>query len=183
VELGRVIIDVADALKNLDDSRITFKTFHPGIGPFGEPQLVKLVAAQMNELPRYSSSVTTMRTPDLLVCRHWALEIKLARPYGDNDRLAENWSVNLLHPYAGSTSLLGDCLKLRMLPCKERKGVLAIGYEHEPARLDLEPLWRAFELVASGVLNLNLGPRIVARRKGLIHPVHQQVIVVGWELT
>jgi hypothetical protein len=90
--------------------------------------------------------------------------------------------VNLLHPYAGNTSLLGDCLKLQLFPCEEQKGVLAIGYEHEPAEIDLEPLWRAFELLAAGVMNLNLGPRVVTRRNGLIHPVHRQVIVVGWQL-
>ena len=42
---------------------------------------------------------------------------------------------------------------------------------------------RAFELLATGVMKLNLGPRIIARRNGLIHPVHQQVIVVGWQLS
>lgn len=183
MDLEQVIIDMADVLKRIDNSNATFKDFQPGVGPFGEPQLVKLVAAEMSQLPRYSSGVSTRRTPDLLILKHWALEIKLARPFGDNNRLAENWSVNLLHPYTGNTSLLGDGLKLQSFQCEEQKGVLAIGYEHEPAQLDLEPLWSAFELLATGVMKLNLGPRIIARRNGLIHPVHQQVIVVGWQLS
>jgi hypothetical protein len=182
MDLGQVVIDTADILKYIDDSGSRFKEFHPGIGPYGEPQLVKLVAAEMSRLPQYSSGVTTMRTPDLFIRKHWALEVKLARPFGDNDRCAENWSVNLLHPYSGNTSLLGDCLKLQAFNCEERKGVLAIGYEHEPAQIPLEPLWSAFELIAAGVMNLNLGPRVVARRCGLIHPVHQQLVVIGWEL-
>jgi hypothetical protein len=182
MDLEQVVVDTADVLKRIDNSGAIFKNFRPGIGPFGEPQLVKLVAAELNQLQRYSSGVATMRTPDLLIREHWALEIKLARLFGDNDRLAENWSVNLLHPYAGNTSLLGDCLKLKSLKCEERKGVLAIGYEHRPAEVDLEPLWSAFELLAAGIMNLKLGPRVVARRDGLIHPVHQQVIVVGWQL-
>jgi hypothetical protein len=177
MDLDRVIIDIADVLKRIDNFGATFKDFRPGIGPFGEPQLVK-----MSLLPRYSSGVSTMRTPDLLIHKHWALKIKIARPFGDNNRLAENWSVNLLHPYPGNTSLLGDCLKLQLSQCEEKRGVLAIGYEHEPAKVDLEPLWRGFELLAAGVMNVNLGARAMARRTGLIHPVHQQVIVAGWQM-
>jgi len=41
-----------------------------------------------------------------------ALEFKIARPFGDNGKEAENWSVNLPHPYAGNVSVIGDCLKL-----------------------------------------------------------------------
>lgn len=124
-----------------------------------------------------------MRTPDLLLPGNWALEIKIARPFGDNGNLAENWSVNLLHPYSGNTSLLGDCLKLQSLEGTERKGVIAVGYEHDPPRVQLEPLWKSFELIAQNVMNIEIGTRALARRKGLIHPVHQQLIVVGWEIT
>jgi len=182
MDLEQVVTDTADVLTRLDNSGSRFKDFQPGIGPYGEPQLVKLVAAELSELPRYSPGVTTMRTPDLLIRKYWALEIKLVRPYGDNNRVAENWSVNLLHPYSGNASLLGDCLKLQSLKCEEQKGVLAIGYEHEPPQITLEPLWTAFELLAAGVMNVSLGPRLVARRCGLIHPVHQQLVVIGWEL-
>src|SRR6058998_405930 len=33
-------------------------------------------------------------------------------PFGDNGKEAENWSVNLLHPYEGNVSTIGDCCKL-----------------------------------------------------------------------
>jgi hypothetical protein len=104
--------------------------------------------------------VKTKRTPDLLIAGQWAVEVKIARPFGDNGNEAENWSVNLLHPYAGNTSLLGDCLKLQSLTCPEQKAVLAIGYEHEPSKLDLEVLWASFEAIARNVLSLNLGTRV-----------------------
>jgi len=44
----------------------------------------------------------------------WVIEVKIARPFGDNGKEAEAWSVNLLHPYAGNTSIIGDCLKLEI---------------------------------------------------------------------
>ena len=59
-----------------------------------------------------------------------ALEIKLVRPFGDNGKPAENWSVNLLHPYAGNASAIGDCLRLEAWEGLERRACVAIGYEH-----------------------------------------------------
>jgi hypothetical protein len=91
--------------------------------------------------------------------------------------------VNLLHPYPGNTSLLGDCLKLREMACVERKAVIAIGYEHDPAQVSLEPLWKAFEVVADAVLNIKLGARVEMTREGLIHPVHQRLRVVAWKVS
>src|SRR5947209_2617039 len=115
MKLEAVIADIADALKAIDSSRVPFKGFQPGVGPYGEPQLLKLIAKHLNKDSLDGKSARTMRSPDLLIAGGWALEIKIARPFGDNGKPAENWSVNLLHPYAGNTSLLGDCLKLRSL--------------------------------------------------------------------
>ena len=112
MNLMRVVNDITDALKTIDTSGVRCKLFQAGVGPYGEPQLVKLIAENLNRSPRYAQRVKTMRTPDLLIAGFWALEIKIARPFGDNGKGAENWSVNLLHPYPGNTSLLGDCLKL-----------------------------------------------------------------------
>jgi hypothetical protein len=182
MDIETVVQDIADALKRIDSSRVPFKHFQPGVGPYGEPQLVRLVAAGLNSIPRYGGGVKTKRTPDLVIEKHWALEIKLARPFGDNGKPAENWSVNLLHPYPGNTSLLGDCLKLQAMACSEQKGVIAIGYEHDPAQVSLEQLWKAFELIAAAVLNVRLGARVEAIRDGLIHPVHQRLVVVGWKI-
>ncbi len=173
MDLARVVTDIADALKAIDSSRVSFKHFQAGVGPYGEPQLLKLVCQQLNSLPRYASGVKTMRTPDILISGSWVLEVKIVRPFGDNGKPAENWSVNLLHPYPGNTSLLGDCLKLRALSREEGKAVVAIGYEHDPPQVNLEPLVQSFELIARNVLSIPLGDRVSVRRANLIHPVHQ----------
>jgi hypothetical protein len=112
MELASVISDIADELVAIDESGIPFKNFQPGVGPYGEPQLIREVARRLNERAEYVGAVATKRTPDLLIEGKWAIEFKIARPFGDNAKQAENWSVNLLHPYEGSTSLIGDCLKL-----------------------------------------------------------------------
>src|SRR6266853_2533360 len=98
-------------------------------------------------LPRYENKARTKRTPDLLIPNEWAFEFKITRPYGDNDREAENWSVNLLHPYAGNVSTIGDCYKLARLDCPERRAVVVIGYEHTPPKIALNPLIESFEAI------------------------------------
>lgn len=182
LELRQLVEDVADAVVSIDRSGVPFKHFQPGVGPYGEPQLVRAVAHRLNGIPYYAGRVRTKRCPDLLIQGSWAVEIKLARPFGDNGKEAENWSVNLLHPYAGNVSSLGDCMKLRELPNAERKAVLVIGYEHTPPRIALAPLLAGFEAMARGVCAIALGSRIEARRIGLVHPVHQQAVITAWEV-
>jgi hypothetical protein len=182
INLDAFVEDVSDALVSLDGSRVPFKNFQPGVGPYGEPQLVRAIADYLNGLPRYRGQARTKRTPDLLVPGSWALEFKIARPFGDNGLPAENWSVNLLHPYAGNTSAIGDCLKLLGLAGAERKAVIAIGYEHSPAQIDLAPLFAAFELLATSIAGIRLGARVETLRSNLVHPVHQRARVAAWEI-
>ena len=180
--LSEIVHDVADVLLRVDSSRVAFRAFQPGVGPYGEPQLVKLIAKYLNELPKYRGDIKTKRTPDLIIPNEWAMEFKITRPFGDNGREAENWSVNLLHPYAGNVSTIGDCYKLGALQCPERKAVVVIGYEHTPPQIDLTPLIESFEIIAKQVAGLNLSARVECRREGLVHPVHQCVRVFGWEV-
>jgi len=182
MELEQVVVDVASALVAVDSCGVPFKQFRNGVGPYGEPQLLGAVARHLRTLPFYGESVKTKRTPDLLIPDHWALEFKIARPFGDNGREAEDWSVNMLHPYAGNVSLLGDCLKLQQLNGAERKAAIVVGYEHTPPRISLSPLLRAFEVVAERVMDIELGPRVQVMCAGLCHPVHQQFVVAGWEV-
>jgi hypothetical protein len=181
-DLNALVATIADALVSIDGSGIPFRAFQAGVGPYGEPQLVKEIANRLNQAPSYQGHVVTKRTPDLLVRDKWALEFKIVRPFGDNGKEAENWSVNILHPYAGNTSSLGDCLKLLALDLPERKAVLVIGYEHNPPQITIQPLISGFELLASRVMGVDLGPREEAVRKDLVHPVHQQVTVFAWEV-
>ncbi|HSH77531.1 MAG TPA: hypothetical protein VLA19_03255, partial [Herpetosiphonaceae bacterium] len=94
--------DVADYLKELDATKPVHKSFQPGIGPFGEPQLIKAIAVGLQSK---GYRCKTRQKPDLEIgTDDWAIEFKIARPFGDNGLEAENWSVNLLHPYPGNTS-------------------------------------------------------------------------------
>jgi hypothetical protein len=111
-----------------------------------------------------------------------ALSFKIVRPFGDNGKEAENWTVNLLHPYSGNVSLIGDALKLIQLPNYQHKGLFVIGYEHDPPKISLDPIIASFELIAQQVMKIKLGERIEEKRRGLIHPEHQVVRCIGWEL-
>ena len=139
MNLNELVQNITEALVRVDASREAFRGFQPGVGPYGEPQLVRLIATHLNGLPQFHGTVLTKRTPDLLVPGEWAIEFKITRPYGDNGKEAENWSVNLLHPYEGNVSTIGDCYKLAKLETPERKAVVVIGYEHVPCKINLAP--------------------------------------------
>lgn len=182
LELNDLVADTADAIFRADSRREKFREFQPGIGPFGEPQLVKIIADELNRDQKYEGKARTKRSPDLLIPKRWAIEVKIARPYGDNGKQAENWSVNLLHPYAGNVSTIGDCLKLLAYPGPERKAVFVIGYEHTPPQISLTPLIDSFEAITKRVLKIELSDRVEVRRDGLVHPVHQSLRVFAWEV-
>jgi hypothetical protein len=112
----------------------------------------------------------------------WSLEFKIARPFGDNGKQAENGQSIFLHPYEGNVSAIGDCFKLLALDGDERKAVIAIGYEHAPPQISLAPLFAAFEAVARDVAKISLAPRIQILRENLVHAVHQRLTITGWEI-
>jgi hypothetical protein len=182
MDLQEIVHDITQAIQQIDTSAVPFRSFRPGVGPYGEPQLLKLIANYLNHLPKYQGKVVTRRTPDLLIPREWAIEFKIARPYGDNGKEAENWSVNLLHPYPGNVSTIGDCYKLTQLEGLERKAVAVIGYEHSPPKIDLTPLINSFEVIVREVAGIRLSQRVEIKRDGLIHPIHQSVRIFAWEV-
>lgn len=113
IELSTFLGDFADTLKAVDSSGLSHKHFQPGIGPYGESDAVRAALHWLKEkTPNRYSLALTKRLPDLLIPGEWALEFKIIRPFGDNGKPAEHWSENVLHPYPGNTSSLGDCLKL-----------------------------------------------------------------------
>jgi len=182
VKLEQVSQDVMAAVLQVDASKEPFRGYQPGVGPYSEPQLVKRIAAYLNSRPAYKGLVQTQRTPDLLIRGHWAIEFKITRPFGDNGEEAENWSVNLLHPYPGNVSTISDSLKLLELDSEERKAVIVIGYEHVPAKIDLTPLVQSFETISAHVTHIRLSSRIELRQDGLVHPVHQAARLFAWEV-
>ena len=179
MEYSELVRNIADILKELDNEKPIHKAFKPGIGPFGEPQIVSIISER---LIRKGIPARTRRTPDLDIQSEWAIEFKIIRPFGDNGKEAENWTVNLLHPYPGNVSLIGDAIKLLQIPNYSHKGLFIIGYEHDPAKISLDPLIRSFELITREVVNIKLGERVEARRNNLVHPEHQVVCCIGWEL-
>jgi hypothetical protein len=68
MELADVVTLIADTLKEFDSSKPVCKTpkgiFQPGIGPFGEPLLIKKL---QDLLTRKGYLSTTHRTPDLMI--------------------------------------------------------------------------------------------------------------------
>jgi len=180
--LRTVVSDIADSLVKIDSSGIPFRKFKQGVGPYGEPQLLREISQILNSENNYREQVETRRTPDLLIKGSWALEFKIVRPFGDNGKEAEDWSVNLIHPYEGNVSTLGDCIKLLRLHVPEKKAVVVIGYEHDPPKIDVEPLIESFELLAEKIMKIKIGPRETENRKNLVHPVHQQLTVFAWEV-
>jgi hypothetical protein len=182
MELNEIVLDIGAALACIDKSGQSFRTFQPGVGPYGEPQLVGQIAKCLNELPKYRAAVRTKRTPDFLIPDEWAIEFKITRPFGDNGKEAENWSVNLLHPYPGNVSTIGDCYKLLGIGGSERKAVIVIGYEHVPPRISLTPLVESFQVLAKHVGGIKLSPRIETRIENLIHPVHQSARIFAWQV-
>ena len=108
-----IVDQFAEALRWIDESREPFKHFQPGVGPYGEPQVVKKSLEYLiNKYPDEYSEAKTKRNPDVLIPKRWALEFKIVRPFGDNGKEAEHWSQNLLHPYAGNVSSIGDIISL-----------------------------------------------------------------------
>ena len=167
--LEQLAADFADALKSVDADQLAHKHFSPGVGPYGEADAVRAAASKLQiGKPSVYSAAVTKRLPDLLIPHQWALEFKIARPFGDNGQPAEHWSGNLLHPYPGNTSSLGDCLKLLSSAIAERKAVIIIGYEHSPPRIPLDPAIRGFEILSKEIMRVRLtaGVRTGSRRAG-----------------
>ncbi len=119
---------------------------------------------------------------DLVIPDEWAIEFKLIRPFGDNGVEAEHWSENVLHPYPGNTSSIGDCLKLLESGFAERKAIVIFGYEPDPAVISLDPAIASFETLAHAVAGVFLSDRHETRIRELIHPVHQACRILGWEI-
>jgi hypothetical protein len=181
--LESVVDAFANGLRAIDTSGVPHKSFKSGVGPYGEADAIRLALEHMRaQSPELFSDAKTKRLPDVLIPGQWALEFKIIRPFGDNGLPAEHWSENILHPYPGNTSSLGDCMKLLQSRLPERKGIIVFGYEHAQVVVPLDPAIRSFELLAAKVMQVKLTPRIERRIAGLIHPVHQVLRVFGWEI-
>jgi hypothetical protein len=194
LSLGDIVSDFADAFKAVDETHpqgaSRTRTYRPGIGPLTEADAVNRALQFLKESKwssyyrdaspnRYSNS---RQQCDLVIPGEWAIEFKLLRPFGDNGAQAEHWSENALHPYPGNVSSIGDSIKLSESGFPERKGIVIFGYEHLPPLIDITIAIDSFEAIAKQVVGIELGERYSAKFGPLIHPVHQQGKVFGWQV-
>ena len=188
--LADLVNDYADAFAAIEATgpREASKNFKPGIGPLTEAYVVKLATEWLiARKPQLYSGAAPAKYPEArttcdLVVGDWATEFKLIRPFGDNGRAAENWIENVLYPYPGNLSAIGDVCKLRSTSLAANKAVIVFGFEHAETRVSLEPAVRGFELLTLEIAGCDLGKRHTAIREPLVHPVHQRLIVHGWRV-
>ena len=194
LSLGDIVSDFADAFKAVDETRpqgaSRTRTYSPGIGPLTEAEAVNRALQHLKEGTRssYYLDASPKRYPnsrqqcDLVIPDEWAIEFKLLRPFGDNGAEAEHWSENALHPYPGNVSAIGDSIKLIESGLPERQAILIFGYEHSPPLIDITIAIESFEAIAKQVVGVEIGARQSAMFGPLIHPVHQQGKVFGWQV-
>jgi hypothetical protein len=194
LSLNQILNDFAHAFKAVDETRprgaSRARTYRPGIGPLTEADAIKRALRHLQSEARFAGyqDASPKQYPssrqqcDVVIPEEWAIEFKLLRPFGDNGKEAEHWSENVLHPYPGNVSAIGDCIKLIRSGFVERKAIIVFGYEHSPPRIDISAAINSFEVVARQVVKINLGEQYSARFGPLVHPVHQQGRLFGWEV-
>jgi hypothetical protein len=193
VELRQIVSDFAMGLKDADALRpqaISFrsgKAYQPGIGPHGENAAVQLVLTQIRRLrPGSYESAGPVAYPDgRLQCDlgigsplEWAIEVKMARAFGDNGKLDDTYVKDILSPYESDHSALSDVKKLRSSSFGRQKAILIYGFAYSGR--PLAPLIEALEALMT--LTGPVGVRIEETFTGLVHPVHTEGLVAGWEV-
>jgi hypothetical protein len=187
MELKQVVSDIADAMVHIDNTREAWHQFNPGVGPFPEPQLVKRIMKYLNSLPEYKDGAHKPKGhhPDLRILNKWAIEFKIVRTYGDNGKKYPpgRWSMDMIHPYPGNASVIGDCYTLLNMASDQRKAVIAITYGHADPKddKDLTPLLKSFDEIIKDVVFFSLSPRIEA--EGVLdHPYYKKFRLLAWEV-
>lgn len=192
-----LVADFATGMKQVDARAPVARNarsgiaYQPGIGPHTEAQTVKLVMAEIaSEHPdRYSSfrlgvpyGDGTRQACDLCIedqgAPAWAVEVKMLRLLGDNGKLNDNMIMHILSPYPEHRSALTDCSKLVASTLADKMAILIYGYDYPGWSMD--PALNAFEALASK--RVRLSEPAVASVSDLVHPVHQQGRVIGWQI-
>jgi hypothetical protein len=195
--LEELVQDFADGVKLADSRRpvaVNSRTkvaFQAGVGPHSETETVRLVMKELAQIrpELYKQYRVGVAYPDggrqkcdlcfgLSPDWEWAIELKMLRLLGDNGKLNDNMLMHILSPYPQHRSALTDCEKLANSGLNGRKAVMI--YAFEAAGFPAEPTIRAFESLARDRVSLSL--RLSASFKNLVHPVHTQGSVVGWEI-
>jgi hypothetical protein len=183
-------VEAADARVPVAQNMRSKEYFKPGIGPHSESAALTLILKELaSQYPlKYGSHVTSVSYPGTKqkcdVCFgespnwDWAIEVKLIRLSGDNNKPNDHMLMHILSPYPEHRSALTDVDKLNGWIEPKRKAILIYGFEHE--HWPLEPALKAFEVMAGA--RSHLGERRECAFSGLIHPVHSCGAVVAWEI-
>jgi hypothetical protein len=197
LSLADLVMDFAEGIRAVDpqapvasNSR-THVPYQPGIGPHNEAPTTKWIMAYLaNADPQryafYQLNVPygdgTRQACDVCLggptLWEWAIEVKMLRLLGDNNKRNDNMVTHILSPYPAHRSALTDCKKLLTSQLGRHKAILIYGYDYPDWPMD--PAIEAFEVLASR--QVKLASRAVASFDGLIHPVHQHGRVFGWQV-
>lgn len=195
MELAAFVEHMAEAFRRADAlglsavSQRGTRTYQAGIGPHSENAAIKLALVQLLRMPGYEGLTAGQFLPypdtprqkcDLWVGEplEWAIEVKMARFFGDNGRPDDTAIKDVLSPYPSDRSAVTDCLKLAEADFPSRKAMLIYGFE--TATRPLEPAITAFETLAGG--SVRLGERCERAFGPLIHPIHESGHLFGWEI-
>lgn len=185
-------IALADSRKPVAIGVRTKRAYRPGIGPHTEARALELAIQELKAIPEsgYSEGSVHLQVPYPSAPRsrcdicmgapafEWAIEVKMLRMMGDNEKPNDNMLMHILSPYPGHRSALTDAQKLLASGFVARKAILiyAFDYPRWPMALAID----AFETLCRA--RVALSPRETAPFSGLVHPVHSAGAVLAWEV-
>jgi hypothetical protein len=192
IVLREIVEQFAIAMKSADTRRpqavnpTTKYAYRPGIGPHPEDQAVNLVMRELAlQRPGWHSRLRAYDPLSKQVCDwflgdplEWVIEIKMARPNGDNGKPLDIAVRDILSPYQMDRSALWDCIRLADSRVSARCAILIYGFDD--SRRPLSEIISAFQTLAAA--RVKLGPLHEAQLAGLVHPVHRNGAVYGWEI-
>jgi hypothetical protein len=192
VALPQFITDFAKGIELADALKPVSKKWQPGIGPHDERDVVRLVMERLSaqwpvlygEYTREKVYPQSHQACDLCLGSapefEWAIEFKPLRMLGDNGDFPTGRDdvSKILSPFAKQRSALTDCTKLVNSGLGHQRAIVIYAYEWDD--MPTQEVINLFEYAASK--RVRIGERHEARFRDLIHPVHQQGTVYGWEL-
>ena len=192
MDLQEIVEQFAAAMTTADSRHPTAvsprsgRVYRPGIGPHPEDRAVDLVMAELSAMrPQWNGQLRVCYPGSKQTCDwflgsppEWAIEIKMARPNGDNGKPDDTAIKDILSPYASDRSAIADTIKLAESTLACRLAILIYGFDD--VRRLLESIISAFETLARA--RVRLGARCDASLGELVHPVHRTGRVYAWEI-
>jgi hypothetical protein len=193
IPLADIVPGFARALAAVDATRPvwtsrTGRVYRPGIGPHAEDAVVGLALAQMRQTLPDVPMGQFLPYPDAPRQKcdvwigdplEWCIEVKMARFRGDNGKPDDTSLKDVLSPYESDRSALTDAVKLARSSLPGWKAIIIYGFDYPDRRLD--PCIDAFETLARE--RVTLGSRHEALLADLVHPVHAEGRLFGWEVS